>query len=200
MTDNSNIIMLFPTCIYRVSEFADDILEDLKETSISLENEYGSSRSSSLNVDSTHLTISNKLPYIKPFDNLKERIQKQVDKFCYQLGITENVKIANMWFNISNKGDFNFPHSHPGSIISGVFYIESLGSSDIVFYNNHYLVNNFICSGKENNLSRPDLPFRCMKGELLMWPGHIVHGNPAQKDDGQKIALSFNSLIETGSL
>lgn len=192
--------MLFPTCIYRVSEFADDILEDLKEKSISLEKEYGSFRSNSLNVDSTHLTIAPELPYISPFNILKDRIQSHINNFCYELGIIENVKLANMWFNISDKGDFNFPHSHPGSIISGVFYIESLGDSEVVFYNNHYMVNNFICSGKQNDLSRPDVPFSCIKGELLMWPGHIIHGNPAQQSSGQKIALSFNSLIETNCL
>ena len=84
MEDNSDIIMLFPTCIYRASKFADDIIDHLKEKSISLEKEYGSSRSNSLNVDSTHRTIAPELPYIKPFDILKERIQKHIDKFCYQ--------------------------------------------------------------------------------------------------------------------
>lgn len=194
--------MLFPTCIHTTTDFSLDIIDDLKEKSFFVEKEYGSSRSNSLNVDSTHLTVAPFLQTIKPFDVLRDRINQKILEFCQELGIEEKLHMNNMWFNISDKGDFNFPHSHPASVISGVYYIESSGDSNLVFYNNTYLVNNFVCSvrEKENMYSYSDVSFPCQKGSLYLWPGHVIHGNPAQEKEGMKIALSFNTRLVTDGL
>lgn len=77
----SNIVMLFPTCIHTTTDFSLDIIDDLKEKSLFVEKEYGSIRSNSLNVDSTHLTVAPFLQTIKPFDVLRDRINQKFLNF-----------------------------------------------------------------------------------------------------------------------
>ena len=40
-----------------------------------------------------------------------------------------------MWININKPGDFNIKHNHPGSDLSGVFWVKSLQKSgNLTFY------------------------------------------------------------------
>ena len=38
-----------------------------------------------------------------------------------------------------------------------------------------------------------DIP--CKKGNLIMWQSNLLHGNPAQTLEGEKIAVSFNTIF-----
>jgi uncharacterized protein (TIGR02466 family) len=186
---------LFPTPIYASSNVAEDILDELKERSLELFEEHGSLKSSWLHVNSLHQTIPpQKIKNDPIFSKLIKIIECHLKQYSDSLGITQKIKLTNVWFNISDKGDFNFPHSHPGSTISGVFYIECLAENILSLYNNHYLVSNFLPSVNSNEMSYSMFNVPCKKGNLLMWPAHIIHGNPRQESDGLKIALSFNTV------
>ena len=44
-----------------------------------------------------------------------------------------DLQISDYWWNINSKGDYNHPHDHRDSILSGVYYIDipKENSSDI---------------------------------------------------------------------
>jgi uncharacterized protein (TIGR02466 family) len=199
---NIGISNIFPTPIYYSLDTFSENIDELEKKILSLKDNNDTVRTSTLNVDSSHLTVPNLNKLGHPFNIFADEIERHLLLFTKRLGISPKLKISNMWFNISDRGDFNFPHSHPGSIISGVFYVKSNGNSDLRFYNNHYLVSNFISSDddKVNEMSYYIWDIPCARGKLLMWPSHIIHGNPMQTEEGQKIAVSFNTVIDTESL
>ena len=195
MLENFKIQYLFPTPIYIVDNICVDDLNNLKKETNSIKEKYTLVRTPSLNVDSIHQNCwdINWNDY-KHYSSLIKNIKQHIKNYVNALGnFHKEIIISNLWFNISNKGDFNFPHSHPGSIISGVFYIESEGDSILRFYNNHYLVSNFMTSDNSNDMSFTGYDIPCQKGRLLLWPSHIIHGNPLQTIEGEKIAVSFNT-------
>jgi uncharacterized protein (TIGR02466 family) len=198
MIKNFNIEYLFPTTIYTSKNVCDSILESLKFETFQIKENYGVVRTPSLNVDSIHTNCANiNWNEYEYFSILRKNIQYHIDNYINSLGdFHRKVSISNFWFNISNKGDFNFPHSHPGSIISGVFYIESEGDSILRFYNNHYLVSNFMTSNNSNEMSFTGYDVVCEKSTLMLWPSHVIHGNPLQTTEGLKIAVSFNTQFE----
>jgi uncharacterized protein (TIGR02466 family) len=55
------------------------------------------------------------------------------------LGIKDSIKlkITNIWVNVNGRGNFNRPHAHPNSVISGVYYVDAdpTISGDIIFSN-----------------------------------------------------------------
>eukprot|EP01050_Picozoa_sp_SAG11_P037488 SAG11_NODE_14805_length_599_cov_0.818000_1_plen_177_part_01 len=36
-----------------------------------------------------------------------------------------SVSVQNMWANVNRRGDFNIMHTHPNSVLSGVFYVDA---------------------------------------------------------------------------
>jgi len=195
---NYNIQYLFPTPVYSASNVCSNILESLKYETFEIKQKYGVIRTPSLNVDSIHKHCYNiNWNEYEYFSILKKNIQQHIENYIQCLGnFHRKITISNFWFNVSDKGDFNFPHSHPGSIISGVFYIESEGDSILRFYNNHYLVSNFMTSDNPNEMSFTAYDILCKKSNLILWPSHIIHGNPLQTTEGLKIAVSFNTQFE----
>jgi len=96
-----------------------------------------------------------------------------------------------MWFNISDKNDFIFPHHHGFCLVSGVYYVKAPKDSTITFYNNTYFFPNHIEIHTNNMYNSQDVNFNCVAGNLFLFKGDTLHGNKLQPE-GEKIAISFN--------
>ena len=59
------------------------------------------------------------------FENLWSMIDRSVNHFHQQQGLSSCVYISSLWFNINYYGSSNVPHTHRGSIWSGVYYIKT---------------------------------------------------------------------------
>jgi hypothetical protein len=94
-----------------------------------------------------------------------------------------------MWINVSNEGDFNFPHVHGDSLISGAFYVLSTTGSTIRFFND--ITNTMPKPKKPNELSFDYSDFECVENRLILFRSDFLHGN-ARQPAGEKIVVSFN--------
>ena len=101
------------------------------------------------------------------------------------------LQLVNAWANISTKGDYLFPHTHPGSLISGAFYLKSSPADNILFMD------------QESSLMRPSHPhemtwnkvtYQCQPGRLLLFKSDTLHGVTRQQDEEEKIVISFNLI------
>jgi uncharacterized protein (TIGR02466 family) len=187
----------FPTTVYISDNVCDHLLENLKKSAKEVLQKYPSSRDGYLNVDSSHLsTLFLFREY--PFDELNEYILLHAHEYLKQLGIL-HVKLTtrNMWVNISNKGDYNFPHAHSGFVISGAFYVKANEGNQIIFYNDAYLQKNVLVSEKIHPLSYGTCHYDCLPGRLILFPSNFMHGNPIQNFEGEKIVVSFNLILDS---
>ena len=190
----------FPTSIYVSDNVCDHLLEDLETKSKEIHQKYPTSRDGYLNVDSSHLsTLFLYREY--PFDELKEYILIHAHQFLDKLGV-HYVKLTprNMWVNISDKGDYNFPHSHSGFTISGAFYIKANPGNKIIFYNDAYISKNMLAPSTISPLSQGTCNYECKTGRLLLFPSNLMHGNPIQDFEGEKIVVSFNLILDSEHL
>ena len=148
-------------------------------------------RTPELNVSSTHMVNNfNNEPIFQP---LIEAIREEVLNFAITLGYDISVfhlPLLNIWANLSETGDHLFPHNHPGSFISGAYYIECDSDLDVIkFYND---TNNMITpSPFPNNYSFEDASYVCEPKRLLLFKSNFIHGCPAIKGK-RKIVVSFN--------
>ena len=102
--------------------------------------------------------------------------------------------IQSMWFNVSNRGDFLFPHMHYGSLISGAYYIKTTKENVILFHDDH---KNFYEDPEHmNEFSENVRAFECKTGRLIMFPSDMMHSTPPQTLVGEKIVISFNVVLE----
>ena len=195
---NAQVESWFPTPLYAADGILLDRCNSLEGEVNQILKKYPTQRTGSLNVDSVHQEFwgNGVLDTFPEFCLLKEEIQRHVEEFLSRLNMSDyDIRITNMWFNVSDKGDYNFPHTHCGSVISGVYYICSPQENFLRLYNPNYMTFNFPVSPVPNEYTYNYCDVPCIPGRLLMFPSHLQHGNPMQEVEGKKIAVSFNTRL-----
>ena len=126
------------------------------------------------------------------FNELFNKILNESKIFLLELGYTEEfinkIYVESSWFNIGKKGDSLIKHIHPGSFLSGAFYVSCDKDDQILFFSDDDMTmppENF------NDLSSKYMTFNCIKGSLLLFKSNINHCTNKQKSD-EKITISFN--------
>jgi len=190
-----SIQAVFPKTIFRCDNLLPpDYLSILKSVSEKLVQE-NSTKNTALNVASTHKV--NNLVDHQDYRLLSKEIITRATGYAEALGYSastqlQNIKIANMWVNQSNGGDFIFPHIHTNSDLTGVFYIEAPEHSTITFYDNIYDMSKDVTM--VNMFSSRYIQHPCTSNSLLLFKSNLLHGNEKQPI-GNKLAISFNIVF-----
>jgi hypothetical protein len=109
------------------------------------------------------------------------------------------VFMAHSWCNITEKGDGQNWHQHQDSVISGVYYYDTLGiDGDIIFEspNQFYNLEVFPAGpGVEMTIS-----YKPRIGKILLFPGWLKHKVEVNTTDSQRISFSFNYLYDNSNM
>jgi uncharacterized protein (TIGR02466 family) len=149
-----------------------------------------------LSVNSSHKTFS-KLYTLPQFAEFSKEVLEACKDYGRILGYDElqvsKFRFNSMWFNQSDKGDFNFPHIHNGCLMSGVFYIKTNPENTIVFQD---LTDTIAEPNDPNPLSWRSRWVKCVPGNILIFKSDVIHSNPRQENDGEKLIISFNVTMD----
>ena len=182
----------FPKSIYLVDGLLIDQLPAFEARIKDIINSSTTRRNGMLNVDSTH-KVNEQLHEDLVFKDLVTALYNNSSSFLTELGYSQefiaNLKIGNMWANVSREGDFLFPHVHPSSIISGAFYVKKATGSRIKFFNE--LSNMFPKPQHNSPLNYDHCEYDCEPGRLIMFRSDFLHSTDRQQS-GEKIVVSFN--------
>lgn len=182
----------FPKSIYILDDLFLDKLNQFESDIKDVISQSGVYKNEFLTVESTHRTMS-KLHTLPAFTDLAIEVLKNAKIFLTEMGwninIIDRLEIGSMWTNVSKAGEFVMPHIHPGSILSGVFYVKKYEGSRITFFNDVYDMIPF--EGNYNGLSNTGCFYDCEPGRLMLWKSNLLHGTEMQPD-GEKIVISFN--------
>ncbi|MET1027552.1 MAG: 2OG-Fe(II) oxygenase family protein [Dongiaceae bacterium] len=96
------------------------------------------------------------------------------------------------WANVSRHGDYNKPHSHPGVVWSGVFYV-SLGDRDPEPRDNGCI--EFI-DPRPGNIFATKFRIDPKPGQLLLFPSWLYHYVNPFRGGGERISVAFNTNVE----
>ena len=107
-----------------------------------------------------------------------------------------------MWANINPYGAYNRNHNHPGSLWSGVYYVQTPKKSGRLLVHDprdqaHMQVPEFAKGSKPNFSHRAHLFLEPKPGRCVIFPAwlrHEVEPNMTDKtgQDGDRISISFN--------
>jgi len=167
--------VIFPSVLYR------ELLNVTDEYNIKLQKEV--CRLVSLTSKNTtfweeHLMIENPV-----FAELKEKIEKSVEKYTEYIGVSRKFRICRMWGTVNYKGDHHNTHTHGVSPISGVYYVNIPPYPDGYFL--RFVYDKWTLKGNEWNE-----PI-CTK-KLLLFEGWMLHGFDPNPSFEPKIAIAFN--------
>jgi len=123
--------------------------------------------------------------------NLREEFGIK-DEFSFQLN--------NLWININSKFSFNRPHVHPGSVVSGVYYVSVPKNSGNIVFNHpsrtqqYHIQDDAIKVSTDINSSTwhitPDA------GLLILFPSWLEHYVEPNNNEDERISIAFNAHIE----
>jgi uncharacterized protein (TIGR02466 family) len=187
------IFDLFPTPVIKFKldrEFTNAENEFFKKIKNNTIKNYGNSNS----VD-TYILEKDEMQNIKDFcqsatDIYFNKIYCPVDEKKNSLVITQS------WLNYTNKQQFHHSHTHPNSIVSGVFYINADKKLDEIILNKPDLHMQFEITPKaKNDYNTYEVTFKVGKYELILFPSHMYHRVPLVESNETRISLAFNTFF-----
>lgn len=137
--------------------------------------------------------------------NCKEFINliTNINNTLFEISNTEllpTLTIDNIWVNINSKYNFNWDHIHPGSVLSGSYYVKVPDKKNVsvefiqpdTFIESMYshwaaksdIYKNYLTHSKIYNIE---------ENLLLMFPGHLKHRVYPNISDEKRISIAFNT-------
>lgn len=126
-----------------------------------------------------------------------------LDEVCQKFD-AKPLEVCNIWCNISNKTAYNRAHSHPKSVLSGVYYVQtqhSVDNGDLVFERERA----FYDYGYVEWTKTEEKPFRQYThvtpatGSLIIFPSHIIHRVEENHMNNDRVSISFNTAYKNNN-
>ena len=103
-----------------------------------------------------------------------------------------------MWLNINKPGDFNTKHNHPGSDLSGVFWVKSLQKSgNLTFHSPNFMTQFGQINSIKDEIGKklfitPTIEIEPLEGVIVLFPSDLTHAVQKNNSDEDRISVSFN--------
>jgi uncharacterized protein (TIGR02466 family) len=135
----------------------------------------------------------------KPFFNLKKELDLIVKDYFKKVISSSNSitpHITQSWLNYTETNQHHHKHSHPNSLVSGVFYINCHEELDkIKFFKEGYQM--IKPEVKDWNLWNSESWWFTVKtGDIIMFPSSLTHMVENKEGTNTRISLAFNVFIK----
>jgi len=118
-----------------------------------------------------------------------EELSKHIINYCQYLNYNGNCSITESWFSLFKKGNYGHVHHHGATDISGVYYIKTNGEDGNLFFETP---NPHLGTSKLFSNLTPRHEYKPEEGNLMLFPGWLMHGIQTNTTDNERISLSFN--------
>lgn len=130
--------------------------------------------------------------------DLQARLDAHVAAFAKQLGFDlKGRKLAcdSLWVNLLKPGAQHTAHIHPGSAISGTFYVEVPAGASAIRFEDPRL--GLMMAAPQVKASAPPARQRFVSvapraGEVLLWESWLRHEVPRNAAKAPRLSISFN--------
>lgn len=153
-----------------------------------------------LTINSGNKTSSNN--YVlnnKNFSSLKRKFDKYIQTYFNEIIRPKNkIKpyITQSWINYTKENQYHHAHTHPNSLISGVFYIDVDNKTDKIkfFRKNENTIKIYTEDYNVFNSESWWIPVK--NGDLILFPSHLQHCVELKQTKGIRKSLSFNVFVK----
>ena len=126
-------------------------------------------------------------------DRLAESITAEISACARQVGLPQ-LDLYNIWININPPGSYNHLHSHAGSVLSGVYYVDATENQGNIQFertdNGEYHIPAQV--EKETYYTSTRATYASKTGALYIFPGWLKHSVQGNQSTADRISISFN--------
>ena len=136
-----------------------------------------------------------------PLKEIRDAIMERAYAAADEFGFNEyKLKMINMWININTKGAFNHVHTHPGGVLSGVYYLKlpTCCSGNLTFIRDLSYSQMKEYWGDGDNVHRwehmneTEHDVFPEEDQLVIFPSWLQHAVGSSSSDDDRISISFN--------
>lgn len=133
-----------------------------------------------------------------PLNEMFEDIEHHLNIFVKKLHFNKSVRIGNIWININGFKDFNITHTHPNSVLSGVYYVNTPEKCGNICFE-HPALDNMLGYYSNDNIEKYEKYnsssyfYNSIAGKMYIFPSwlrHFVQPNLNKKE--KRVSISFN--------
>ena len=123
--------------------------------------------------------------------------------FTREVGVTLNINadtriiLNNCWINVNRKDNYNRAHTHPNSMVSGCYYVQTPADcGDIVFSDPRVQASCVLLPVTENNkYTVQTARFHPQPGSIVMFPSWLSHYVENNNSEEERISVAFNMIF-----
>ena len=137
----------------------------------------------------------------KQFKNIKKFLDKHCKEYLDTVICPKNnieLYITQSWLNYTEANQYHHQHSHPNSVVSGVFYFDSdIEKDKILFTKGGYQQIRPQTDKEKFNLWNSETWFFPVEtGQLIMFPSSTTHQVETKQGNNTRISLAFNTFYK----
>ncbi len=125
---------------------------------------------------------------------LDEHVARFADALDYDLGARPLV-LDSLWVNILEPGGMHAGHIHPGSVVSGTYYVALPEGAAGLKFEDPRLAQMMAAPPRRVRSERHNRRFveiAPKAGTILLWESYLRHEVPPSRASAPRISLSFN--------
>jgi uncharacterized protein (TIGR02466 family) len=109
-----------------------------------------------------------------------------------------NLSISNSWININFPGSHNTAHTHPQSILSGVYYVSAPENSGNFLLKNNSITQfiNELYLDQNNKNTYSEIYYKPIAGKVIIFPPWVPHYVEKNKSNEDRISIAFNFNVK----
>jgi uncharacterized protein (TIGR02466 family) len=135
-------------------------------------------------------------PIPAELESLFQNMEAFVNDVCARHTGTKDLVMGNFWININSHHDFNMPHDHQGSVLSGVYYVSvpEKGMGDLVLHrgdNAEFFLTSKVT--RETTMSNAQTAIKPAKeSSFYLFPSWTTHHVERNETHSERISIAFN--------
>ena len=193
----SQIYNLFPIPLYvnTYDGYTTEVIKyfDSQEMNPAFGGGYGMISKNSYVVDNPVCNELNKF-----FMSCFEEFATQIMRYRYK-----ELEFAQSWITHKQPGQFHKAHTHPNTLLAGVFYYDwqpddaaICFSKDVKSFNRSYLEPSLLADYQSYPYSQEEIYFTPQQNNFIIFPSYLTHGVPPNKTNRVRKALGVNALTK----
>ena len=115
----------------------------------------------------------------------------------------EDLQFAQSWLTYKAPKQFHKAHTHPNTLIAGVFYYDRQEddaaicfSKEAKSFNRSYLEPSLLPDFNSHPYSQEEIYFSPKQNNLIIFPSYVTHGVPPNQTNRMRKALGVNALTK----
>jgi uncharacterized protein (TIGR02466 family) len=104
--------------------------------------------------------------------------------------------LTQSWANYTEAGQFHHKHSHPNSLVSGVFYPQADRAVDKIYFYKDGYERIKVPAVEYNPYNSESWWFEVGAGDLILFPSSLTHMVQIKEGDNTRISIAFNTFVK----